>query len=241
MLAALSLGGVAIAGSSNGLTITTVSDLLGRVVNYTDVWGTVTAPASLLEGAFDMAAEQRMVTKITMYSSCVPSGLSYLFALGAGAGLIVLSSWVILLMRAVYRDDGGFRRGLANAAPLWLPALTGVVTLFNFKNSVIGWAQTCLPADDWSAPGSVFIGLGLAVALTAVGRLIYNRVRVGTTGEPVDNGDENSPLPASSGEAPVAKRPRNLPVERRRVIVEYVATYGVAVLIIVIGAGLAWT
>lgn len=117
MLAALSLGGVAIAGSSNGLTITTVSDLLGRVVNYTDVWGTVTAPASLLEGAFDMAAEQRMVTKITMYSSCVPSGLSYLFALGAGAGLIVLSSWVILLMRAVYRDDGGFRRGLANAAP----------------------------------------------------------------------------------------------------------------------------
>lgn len=37
MLAALSLGGVAIAGSSNGLAITTVSDLLGRVVNYTDV------------------------------------------------------------------------------------------------------------------------------------------------------------------------------------------------------------
>ncbi|MFC7945196.1 PA14 domain-containing protein [Microbacterium oxydans] len=36
--------GVAVAGSPNGSTITTVSDLLGRVVSYTDVWGTVTTP-----------------------------------------------------------------------------------------------------------------------------------------------------------------------------------------------------
>lgn len=34
----------AVAGSPNGSTITTVSDLLGRVVSYTDVWGTVTTP-----------------------------------------------------------------------------------------------------------------------------------------------------------------------------------------------------
>ena len=37
-------GGVSVAGSPNDSTITTVSDLLGRTVSYTDVWGTVTAP-----------------------------------------------------------------------------------------------------------------------------------------------------------------------------------------------------
>ena len=36
--------GVAVAGSPNGSTITTVTDLLGRTVSYTDVWGTVTTP-----------------------------------------------------------------------------------------------------------------------------------------------------------------------------------------------------
>ena len=35
----------AVAGSSNGSTITTQLDLLGRVIRYTDVWGTVTVPA----------------------------------------------------------------------------------------------------------------------------------------------------------------------------------------------------
>ena len=34
----------AVTGSPNGSTITTQLDLLGRVVSYTDVWGTVTAP-----------------------------------------------------------------------------------------------------------------------------------------------------------------------------------------------------
>ena len=174
-----------------------------------------------------------------MYSSCVPSGFSYLLTFGFAAALIVLSSWVVLLMRAVYRDDGGFRFGLANAAPLWLPALTGVATLFNFKDSMIDWTQSCLPADGWSTLGSVFIGLGLVVALTAVGRLIYNRVRVGTSG-PVDNEEDTSSQPSLPEEAPAPERRRNLPVERRRVIVEYAITYGVAVLVIVIGAGLAW-
>ena len=36
--------GVAVVGSPNGSTITTVTDLLGRTVSYTDVWGTVTTP-----------------------------------------------------------------------------------------------------------------------------------------------------------------------------------------------------
>ena len=37
--------GVAVAGSPNDSTITTVTDLLGRTVSYTDVWGTVTTPS----------------------------------------------------------------------------------------------------------------------------------------------------------------------------------------------------
>lgn len=36
--------GVTVAGSPNDSTITTLTDLLGRTVNYTDVWGTVTTP-----------------------------------------------------------------------------------------------------------------------------------------------------------------------------------------------------
>ncbi len=37
--------GVAVAGSPNNSTITTATDLLGRTVSYTDVWGTVTTPS----------------------------------------------------------------------------------------------------------------------------------------------------------------------------------------------------
>lgn len=36
--------GVSVAGSPNGSTITTQTDLLGRTISYTDVWGTVTTP-----------------------------------------------------------------------------------------------------------------------------------------------------------------------------------------------------
>lgn len=153
---------------------------------------------------------------------------------------IVLSSWLILYMRAVYREGGGFRSGFANAMPLWVPGITGVAAMFVITDWLVVWAGTCLPADVWSGLGTVFIGLGLAVALTAVGRLVYNRVRVGTTGEPVRNGDETSSRHSSSGESPAAERRRNFPVERRRVVVEYVVTYVAAVLIIVIGAGLTW-
>ncbi|MFK3676205.1 hypothetical protein ACI2IP_00655 [Microbacterium sp. NPDC090218] len=175
-----------------------------------------------------------------MGSSCIPSGASYLAAFGFGIVAVVLSSWLVLLMRAVYRDDKTLRRDLMNAAPLWMVGFTGFIVLIASGISLIEWADSCLPADGWSGLGAVFIGLGLAVAVTAVGRLIYNRVRVGTTGEPVARGDESSSQPSSSGETPVAKRPRTLPLERRRVIVEYVITYGAAVLVIVIGAGLAW-
>lgn len=178
---------------------------------------------------------------LIMDSGCVPAGFSYLLGFGLGIAAIVLSSWLVLLMRAVYREDGGFRSGLANATPLWMAGFTGVVALLISADWLVGWTDRCLPADGWSGLGAVFIGLGLAVAVTAVGRLIYNRVRVGTTGEPVGRGDESSSQPSSSGEVPVAKRPRNLPVERRRVIVEYAITYGVAVLVIVIGARLAWS
>ncbi|MBS1908092.1 MAG: hypothetical protein JST33_16355 [Actinobacteria bacterium] len=38
------VGGVTVAGSPNGSTITTTTDLLGRATSYTDVWGTVTTP-----------------------------------------------------------------------------------------------------------------------------------------------------------------------------------------------------
>ncbi|SFR72466.1 RHS repeat-associated core domain-containing protein [Microbacterium azadirachtae] len=38
------VSGVAVAGSPNGSTITTTTDLLGRVTSYTDVWNTVTTP-----------------------------------------------------------------------------------------------------------------------------------------------------------------------------------------------------
>ncbi|GAA1153773.1 hypothetical protein MOX01_01700 [Microbacterium oxydans] len=157
-----------------------------------------------------------------------------------GAAAIVLSSWLILYMRAVYREGGGFRSGFANAMPLWVPGVTGVLAIFVITDWLVVWASACLPPDGWRGLGVFFVGLGLATALTAIGRLIYNRVRVGATGEPVDNGDENSPQPSSPAEASIAKRPQNLPVERRRVIVEFAVTYGLAALVIVIGAGLAW-
>ncbi len=38
------VSGIAVAGSPNGSTITTTTDLLGRVTSYTDVWNTVTTP-----------------------------------------------------------------------------------------------------------------------------------------------------------------------------------------------------
>ncbi|MFE7197790.1 hypothetical protein [Microbacterium oxydans] len=120
-----------------------------------------------------------------------------------------------------------------------MAGFTGFVALLISADWLVGWTERCLPADGWSAPGSVFIGLGLAVALTAIGRLIYNRVRVGTAGEPVDDGGATSSQVPSSVESPAGERRRNFPVERRRVVVEYAVTYAVAVLFIVIGAGLA--
>lgn len=174
-----------------------------------------------------------------MDSSCFHAGLTYLLAVGVGVAAIALSSWLVLLMRAVYREDGGFRSGLANATPLWMPALTGVVAIFSFANLLVGWASTCLPADGWSIVGSLFILLGLALAFLAVGRLILGRICAGNVTGPVEDSDQAEAQQTSVGSTKATGRPRKLPLERRRVIVEYALTYGAAVVIILIGVGFA--
>lgn len=174
-----------------------------------------------------------------MDSSCLPAGFTYLGAYGLGIALIVLSAWLVLLMRAVYREDGGFRRALVNAAPLWVLVPAGVGLLYNSGNSLLGWADRCLPTAWWSTAGGSFIGIGLFLALTAVGRLIFGRIRARTTRESIEVGAETSLQQSPRGEATAEERPPNLPPERRRVIVEYVLTYGAAVLVILVGVGFA--
>lgn len=173
-----------------------------------------------------------------MDSSCLPAGFSYLTGLAMGLAFVVLSSWIVQHGRAVYRKDGGFRSGLWNAAPLWVPATTGLVALFVVKDWLVNWANTCLPAGGWSVPGTLVVGLGAAVALTAVGRLIVGRIRVGYAERLVQSEDEaeqqRQPVDAASTEM----RPRRLPLGRRRVIVEYALTCGAAVIVILVGVGL---
>ena len=174
-----------------------------------------------------------------MDSSCLPAGFSYLTGLAMGLAFVVLSSWIVQQGRAVYREDGGFRSGLWNASPLWVPALTGIVTLFALKDWLVNWVNTCLPAGGWSVPGTLFIGLGAAVALTAAGRLVVGRIRVGKTEGLGESGDEAEPQRQPVGAVSTEMRPRKLPLGRRRVIVEYALTYGAAVIVILIGVGLA--
>lgn len=151
----------------------------------------------------------------------------------------VLNSWLILLMRAVYRDDGGFRRSLANATPLWVAGVTGVAALLVSGDWLLGWAEKCLPVDGWRVPGVLVVGIGVALALTAAVRLVIGRVRVGREDEPGESHDDVSGHYSSAGSEPVEGRLPKLPPERRRVIVEYALTYGVAVVVILIGVGLA--
>lgn len=172
-------------------------------------------------------------------SSCFPSGFSYLLGFGMGIAATVLSSWLILLMRAVYRDGGGVQRSLANATPLWFAGVTGVAALFASGDWLLGWAEKCLPVDGWRVPGVLVVGIGVALALTAAVRLVIGRVRVGHEDEPGENHDDISGHDSSAGSEPVEARLPNLPPERRRVIVEYALTYGVAVVVILIGVGLA--
>lgn len=174
-----------------------------------------------------------------MDSSCVPAGFSYLAAVGIGFAAIVLSSWVVMLMREAYRDDGGFRASLMTSAPLWMAGLTGAVALYHAGTWLVGWAQACLPAGGWRPAGAVIVGIGFTIAVTAAVRLVVGRLRVGKAVEPMENGDETSLAPSSTGQGdPVRRRPK-LPPERRRVIVEYALTHGAAVIVILIGVGLA--
>lgn len=173
-----------------------------------------------------------------MDSSCLVSGFSYLLASGMAIAAIVLSSWLVQLYRAVYREEDGVRSGLANATPGWVAALTGVGALFVSWNWLRDWVDTCVSASRWSAPGALLIGLGLVVAMTAVVRLVYGRVRVGSVQEPSDSGDENSSQHSPADAATPAEHAPKLPLERRRVMVEFALTYGVAVIVAIIGVGL---
>ncbi len=173
-----------------------------------------------------------------MDSSCFPSGLSYLAAFGFGVAAIVLSSWLVLYKRAVYREGGGLQSGLAKATPLWWSRLVGVVVLLISVFWLFGWGETCLPAGEWNGLGMVFIGLGVGVASIAVGRLIHNRLRLRETIGLTGNDDETNSH-ASQGDVVTEEGgPRKLPLERRRVIIEYATTYLVAILVTVIGVGL---
>lgn len=173
-----------------------------------------------------------------MEPSCFPAGFSYLSAFGFAIAIVVLSSWLVMLMRAVYREDSGFRRGLADATPLWVPGLAGIVALFPIGNSLVDWADSCLPATGSTMPGALIIGIGLALALTAVGRLIFGRVRMGSAGAPMANREATSLQESPADAAITEERSPNLPPERRRIIVEYVVIYGVAVLITLTGVRL---
>ena len=173
-----------------------------------------------------------------MDSSCFPAGFSYLTAVGMGVLAVVVSSWLVLFVRAVYRDHADFRRGFFTSAPLWGPGLGGIVALFLAGDSLVGWVNSCLPDECWNAVGVLFIGVGLALALTAAVRLIIGRARVGGAGEYTEDSDEDSSPSPSADPGRVGERRPNMPPERRRVIVEYAITYGAAVLVILIGVGL---
>ncbi|WP_337000665.1 MULTISPECIES: hypothetical protein [unclassified Microbacterium] len=160
-------------------------------------------------------------------------------AFGFAISAIVLSSWLVQLMRAVYRNDPGFRRGLANATPLWATGLAGVGILFVSGDWLVNWVDTCFPADGWRGPGTAFIGFGVTVASVAAGRLIYNRVRVGRASKLTEDSIETSPPHSSAPAVTTERRPRNLSLERRRVIIEFALTYGASIVIILFGVGLA--
>lgn len=170
-------------------------------------------------------------------SSCVPAGFSYLTAFGLGVFALVLSSWVVQIQRAVYRDGPALQRGFANATPPWVPGLTGAVLIFLLSGWLAGWVQNCVPARDWNVFGVVLLAVAGVLALIATGRLVRGRIRLGSRepgAEHVAGGTAASE--ASTG---AAERPRFLSPERRRVIVEFALTYEAAVILALIGIGLA--
>ncbi|KQR39912.1 hypothetical protein ASF80_11250 [Microbacterium sp. Leaf159] len=158
-----------------------------------------------------------------------------MLAFGFGIAAIVLSPWLILLGRAAYRDGPEFQRNLWNAVPLWGASITGVLALIGPGTSLVGWRDLCLPAYGWSTPGVIAMGVGVAIAVTAVARMIVGRIRVGNGTEKKHSSDETSPQqPQAEG-----TRTSKLPLERRRVIVAYAVTYGAAVIVVIVGVGLA--
>lgn len=165
-------------------------------------------------------------------SSCVPAGFSYLSGFGLGIFALVLSSWLVQLQRAVYRDGPAMQRGLADATPLWVPGATGALTLFVWSGLLAEWAKKCVPTADWNPLGVIFLALSVALAFTSVSRLIRGRVRLGAR-EPSAAHAVESSVSAIAG-----TRPPNLPPARRRVIVEFALTYEAAVIITLIGVGL---
>ncbi|WEK61563.1 MAG: hypothetical protein P0Y60_02015 [Candidatus Microbacterium colombiense] len=155
-----------------------------------------------------------------------------------GIAATVLNSWLILLTRAVYRDDSGLRRSFANATPLWVAGVAGVAALLVSGGWLLGWAEKCLPGDGWRIPGVLVVGIGVALALTAAVRLVIGRVQVGRQREPVESHDDISGQHSSTDPEIFEERLPKLPPERRRVIVEYALTYAVADVVIMIGVGL---
>jgi hypothetical protein len=146
---------------------------------------------------------------------------------------------MVQYQRAVYRDNKDFRTDIANITPLWAGGLAGVCSLYFSVNALIDRANLCLPETAWSTPGVMILGLGLALAMTAIVRLIVARVRIGKGAESAVSQDGDSSPHHSAGTNTSDIRKPNLPPERRRAIVEYTVTYGTAVVLILVGAGIA--
>lgn len=180
-----------------------------------------------------------------MDSSCVPSGTAQVIMVGFAIALVVLSPWLVLFGRAVYRDGPAFQRWIWNTAPLWGPVTTGIFLLYGVGTTFVEWSDLCLPPQERNRVGVLFIGIGVTIALIAVARMIFGRIRVGNgTGQSDNSGDtsesgvEASYQQSPAGEAAPRTRTRNMPIEQRRVIVAYVLTYAPAVIVIIVGVGL---
>lgn len=168
-------------------------------------------------------------------SMCVPAGFSYLTGLGIGIIAIVLSPWLTQLQRAVYRDGPAFQRGIANAMPMWGPGAFGALMLLVCGGWIAGWVKTCIPIDEWNVVGLVLVGIALTMMLVAGLRLVRGRLLLGTR----EQGGERSGSgqPPSDASMTAVERPRTLPPDRRRVIVEFVLTYEAAVIVLLVGIG----
>ena len=178
-------------------------------------------------------------------SSCVPAGMAQVVMVGFAIALVVLSPWLVLWGRAVYRDGPAFQRWIWNHAPLWGPVTTGIFLLYGVGTTFGEWSDLCLPPREWNTVGVVIIGIGVTIALIAVARMIFGRIRLGNGirqsgdgGDTSESGVEASAEQSSADGAAPRTRTRNMTIEQRRVIVAYVLTYAPAVIVIIVGVGL---